>query len=84
VKGRIQLKYIEIGFGNTWLIRTETERSDGTEVEERGIVGPIKLHSVYIRLWVRKSVWIADAREGFKRTRKNRNAFKIIFGISSR
>ncbi|UQZ37696.1 DUF3977 domain-containing protein [Paenibacillus sp. PK3_47] len=77
------MKYIEFGIGNTWIVRTETELPDGTEFEERGIAGPVRLQSVYIRIWIGKSVWIADSREGFKRARKKRNAFKLIFGISS-
>lgn len=32
------MKYIEIGIGNTWFVRTETENKDGTEFEERGII----------------------------------------------
>ena len=33
------MKFIEIGIGNTWLVRTETELEDGTEYEEKGIIG---------------------------------------------
>jgi len=77
------LKFIEFGFGNKWLIRTETELSDGTEYEEKGIVRPIKFQSVYIRVWIRKSVIILDLKEGLKKTKKNRNEFKIILGIKS-
>ncbi|MCC9734258.1 DUF3977 family protein, partial [Streptococcus agalactiae] len=29
-------KYIEFGYGNTWLLRTEFEASDGTEWEVKG------------------------------------------------
>lgn len=64
-------------------MRTETELADGTEYEEKGIVRPVRFHSVYIRVWIRKTVWILDLKEGFKRAKKNRNEFKIIFGISS-
>ncbi|MDX8362744.1 DUF3977 family protein [Cytobacillus sp. IB215316] len=77
------MKYIEFGIGNKWLIRTETELSDGTEYEEKGIVGPIQFNSVYIRIWVRKTVYIIDTKQGFKKTKKNRNELKIIFGIVS-
>ncbi|MGN7386986.1 DUF3977 family protein [Sporosarcina sp. SAFN-015] len=38
------MKFIEFGIGNTWLVRTEIELSDGTECEEIGIVGPIQCH----------------------------------------
>lgn len=75
------LKYIEFGIGNKWIVRTETELVDGTEYEEKGIVRPVKIHSIYIRIWIRKTVLIFDFREGFKRAKKNRNEFKIIFGI---
>lgn len=77
------MRYIEIGIGNKWLIRTETEFSDGTEFEEKGIVRPIKFQSAYIRIWIRKTVLIIDLKQGFKVTKKNRNEFKIIFGIVS-
>ncbi|MEH7215922.1 DUF3977 family protein, partial [Bacillus toyonensis] len=29
------MKYIEIGIGNRWFVRTETENTDGTEFEEK-------------------------------------------------
>jgi hypothetical protein len=77
------LKYIEFGIGNTWLIRTETELEDGTEYEEKGIIGPIKFYSLYLRIWIGKNVLIFDLREGFKRVKKSRKKFKIIFGIVS-
>ena len=64
------LKFIEFGIGNTWFIRTETELEDGTEYEEKGINGPINLNSVYLRIWIGKTVLIADLKEGFKRQKK--------------
>lgn len=77
------MKFIEFGIGNKWLIRTETELSDGTEFEDKGIVRPIKLQSLYLRFWLGKTVVILDSKEGFKKTKKNRNEVKIIFGIKS-
>jgi hypothetical protein len=77
------LKYIEIGIGNSWLVRTETELEDGTEYEEKGIIGPIKFHSLYIRVWIGKSVLIFDLKEGYKRMKKSRKDFKFIFGVVS-
>lgn len=77
------MKYIEIGIGNSSLIRTETELEDGTEFEQKGIKGPINFYSCYIRIWLSKTVLIADFREGFKRQKKNRSEFKLIFGIVS-
>lgn len=77
------MKYIEFGIGNTWLVRTETELDDGTEFEERGVRGPVRLKSVYIRLWVGRRVFIWDSDEGFKRGKKDRKKFKVILGIAS-
>ncbi|NBC72530.1 DUF3977 family protein [Paenibacillus sacheonensis] len=77
------MKYIEFGIGNRWLVRTETELADGTEIEEEGIVRPVRFHSLYIRIWIHQTVWVLDMREGFKRARKNRIAFKLIVGITS-
>lgn len=48
--GELILKFIEFGIGNTWIIRTETELEDGTEYEEKGIKGPIKLFFIYKNL----------------------------------
>lgn len=78
------MKFVELGFGNTWLLRTETELEGGTEFEEKGIIGPLKFHSIYIRVWIFKTVFILDIREGFKRVNKSRNKFKLIFGVVSK
>ncbi|MBT2682810.1 DUF3977 family protein [Bacillus sp. ISL-37] len=77
-------KYIEIGIGNTWLVRTEFEIENGDEYEEKGIKGPINFHSAYIRVWFWKSVIIIDSREGLKTMQKNKGNFKFIFGIVSK
>ena len=77
------MKFIEFGIGNTWLIRTETEYEDGSEVEQKGIVGPIHLQSFYLRIWIGRTVWILDTKQGMKKSKKNRKAFKIILGIVS-
>jgi hypothetical protein len=82
--GVLVLKYIEFGFGNTWLIRTETELDDGTEFEEKGIVGPLSFHSIYLRIWISKTVLILGLKQGFKISKKGRVAFKFIFGITSK
>ncbi|MCZ8534462.1 DUF3977 family protein [Psychrobacillus psychrodurans] len=77
------MKFIEFGLGNTWLIRTEIEFEDGTEYEVKGIKGPINFYSMYFRVWIGKTVVIADLKEGFKRKKKSRHDFKFIFGIVS-
>lgn len=74
-------KYIEIGIGNTWMIRTEIEHEDGTETEMKGIVRPFRLRSVYLRLWIRRTVLILDLKEGFKIQTKSKKKFKIILGF---
>ncbi len=51
------MKYVELGLGDTWLLRTETELEDGTEFEEKGFVGPLKIHSLYVRIWLVKTVY---------------------------
>jgi len=81
--GGVILKFIEFGIGNKWVIRTETELNDGTEVEEKGIARPIKFQSLYLRFWVGRTVVILDSKEGFKKMKKNRNAVKVIVGIKS-
>lgn len=78
------MKYIEFGFGNTWWLRTETELEDGTEYEEKGIVGPVKVHSAYLRIWLMKTVIVLDSREGFKKMSKNQNKCKLIVGLVSK
>ena len=77
------MKFIEFGIGDTWLLRTETETSDGKEFEEKGIKGPIKFQSIYLRIWLGKSVFIIDSSEGMKKQKKNRSELKIILGIKS-
>ncbi|WP_410982787.1 DUF3977 family protein [Bacillus cereus] len=78
------MKYIEVGIGNRWLVRTEIEREDGTEFEQKGIVKPIFFESFYLRVWLRKTCFIFDSKVGFKKLRKNRNAYKFILGIVSK
>lgn len=77
------MKYIEFGIGNRWLVRTEIEHPDGTEVEVKGVLRPIRFRSLYMRVWIRKTVWIIDSQEGFKKTLKSEPRFKIILGIRS-
>lgn len=77
------MKYIEFGIGNRWLVRTETEYTDGSEKEQKGIVRPIRLHSFYIRIWVGRTVIILNTREGFIHMKKPRHRLKLIFGVKS-
>lgn len=77
------MKYIEFGIGNKWILRTEIEPKEGSEYEEKGIIGPIKIQSLYIRIWLGNSVLILDTKEGFKRRKKDKRCFKFIIGICS-
>lgn len=74
-------KYIEIGIGNKWWIRTELEHEDGSETEVRGISRPFRLKSVYLRVWLGRTVFILDSREGFKRVYKSKRCFKWLLGF---
>lgn len=63
-----------IGYG------TEIEFSDGTEKRIKEII-KIKNKSYYIRIWLFKKVIILK-KDGITFKTKNRNNFKIVFGIS--
>ncbi|MGE7622914.1 DUF3977 family protein [Viridibacillus sp. NPDC096237] len=78
------MKFIEIGIGNTWIVRIETELEGGSEFEERGIIGPIIFKSVYLRIWLFKTVVILDSKEGLKKMKKKRNSLKLVLGIQSK
>ncbi|WP_245954376.1 DUF3977 family protein [Paenibacillus flagellatus] len=70
-----------MGFGNRWFVRTEFETNEGVEYELRGIHGPDRIDSVYVRLWIGRRVWIADARQGLRSYRKPGRKLKAVFGI---
>ncbi|WP_223066340.1 DUF3977 family protein [Paenibacillus caui] len=75
-------KYIEVGYGNRWLIRTEIENPDGTEAEFKGIIKPFKLESIYLRVWIGYKVLVIDMKDGIKINRKQRKCIKLILGFS--
>jgi len=74
-------KYIEIGYGNRWFVRTEIENKDGTETEIRGIITPFKLRSIYLRIWIGYKVLVIDLKEGIKISTKPRKCIKFILGF---
>ncbi|MCL6603654.1 MAG: DUF3977 family protein [Paenibacillus sp.] len=74
-------KYTEIGFGNRWFIRTEFEHSDGSESEIKGITRPFQLKSIYLRIWIGRTVLIIDSKEGIKWASKDRRKLKLIIGF---
>ncbi len=53
-------------------------------LKERASFSPLKIHSLYMRVWIVKTVYIVDVREGFKKVIKGRNKFKAIFGLVSK
>ncbi|WLR42337.1 DUF3977 family protein [Bacillus carboniphilus] len=77
------MKYIEIGVGNKWFVRTEIEREDGTEYERKGVVGPIRFRSFYVRVWFGDKVIVFDSLEGIKRIKKERKGLKFLVGVVS-
>jgi hypothetical protein len=75
------MKYIEFGIGNDSFVNTEIEE-DERESRVKGISRIRKVKDVYLRVWVKKNVWILSARDGLKKTRKNRTAFKFLLGVA--
>ena len=72
--------FTEIGFGNPTFINTETEFPDGKEIRNPGLV-KMKIIGLYFRLWIKRKVFIISSKEGFKIQTKNKNRFKLLFGI---
>lgn len=79
----LRMKYIECGWGNRWVLRTEVEHRDGSETEYRGWKGPVSVQSVYFRLWVGQTIFILDSKEGWKKQQKTQSRFKCVVGLVS-
>ena len=78
---RNEIRYFtEIGIGNPTFINTETEFPDGKEIRNPGFV-QMKIIGLYFRFWIKRKVFIISSKEGFKIQTKNRNSFKLLFGI---
>ena len=73
--------YSEIGIGNGSLVSTEIERK-GDEVRVNGWAMGV-FRSVYLRLWLGKTVVVIDSVDGLKVKRKSHNRIKVLFGIVS-
>jgi hypothetical protein len=76
--------YAEFGIGNETFLNTEFEKSDGTEYRVPSFVIPDVVDDIYIRIWIVKFVLILSTKDGIKIGRKNKNKFKILFGIGGR
>jgi hypothetical protein len=78
--------FTEIGIdpdNNKYLfgISTEIENEDGTEIRKNGFV-KMKLQGFYFRIWLLKIVVGFGIPSGFVVKKKNRNNFKLLFGLS--
>lgn len=84
-RSKIKLtKFVEYGFdpdNNRYLfgISTEIELPDGTEQRVRGRV-PIKLHEVYIRIWVLRIVFCIGNRSLSLKI-KDRYSLNFVIGF---
>ena len=75
--------YSEIGIGNGRLRLHRNSNGRGDEVRVNGwMVGVFR--SIYLRLWLGKTVIVIDSVDGLKVTKKSRRKVKILFGIVSR
>ncbi len=72
--------YAEIGFGNKTFLSTEIEQND-KEWRIAKFLLPKKIKDVYFRFWVFKKVFIFSTSKGVSIKNKDRNNFKILFGI---
>ena len=72
--------YSEIGFGNKTFLSTEIEENE-KEYRKSKFITPNKIDDYYFRLWIFKKVLIISTKDGIKFTQKNKNKFKILFGI---
>lgn len=73
--------FAEIGFGNDTFFSTEFEEGS-SEYRIPKFVMPSKVRSLYFRLWIFKKVFILSTNHGIEIKDKDRNRFKILFGIS--
>ena len=81
MKNNNQIRFFtEIGIGNPTFINTETEYPNGKEIRTPGFIR-MKVIGLYFRLWIKRKVIIISSVEGFKIQEKNRNNFKLLFGI---
>lgn len=77
---RMERIYAEIGFGNDSFLSTEIEK-ENTEYRISKFIKPKKITEYYFRVWIFKTVFILSTKDGFKVRNKDKNKFKILFGI---
>ncbi len=72
--------YAEAGIGNGTFFSTEYEEGE-KEWRVPRFEKPKKVYGYYIRIWVFKHMFAFTTYEGMKYKKKNRNTFKLLFGI---
>lgn len=73
--------FAEIGIGNDSFLSTEFEEGD-KEYRIMKFVFPQKITGIYFRFWLFKNVFILSSNRGIEIKKKDRNKFKLLFGIS--
>ena len=72
--------YSEIGLGNPSFLSTELE--DGNkESRVSKFILPKKIEGVYLRFWIFKKVFIISSKNGIVLQNRDKNKFKILFGV---
>lgn len=73
--------FAEIGIGNNSFFSTEFEENN-REYRISKFIKPKKVSDYYLRIWLLRTVLIISTKDGFKIIKKNKNKFKLLFGIS--
>ncbi len=76
--------FAEIGLGNGSFLSTEFEEGDGENKREYRIpkfIRPEKIYDYHLRFWIFKWMLILSTKDGILTRRKDRNKFKILFGV---
>jgi hypothetical protein len=73
--------FAEMGIGNETFFSTEIEEGDQEERVPKLLL-PQRVTGYYLRLWVGKTVIVLSTNEGWKTKKKDRNAFKLLLGVS--
>lgn len=81
IKNKMKEKvFVEIGFGNNSFFSTEIEKGR-KEYRVNKLMRPKKINGIYLRFWVFKTVFCISSYDGLTFKKKNKNKFKILFGI---
>lgn len=73
--------FSEIGIGNSSFLSTEVEE-ENNEYRIPKFIFPNKITGIYFRFWLFKNIFILSSNYGIEIKKKDRNKFKILFGIS--